>query len=294
MKKNMVIATSVIHRRWEGAIYAYEPYVREADLWLSNFRDVRIVATIIDKAPDKNQITYIRNDIDFKNIPRLGGHTLFAKLKTLLYLPYVLLEIYRHVKSFEHLHIRLPGNIGFFALLLCPLLSNEKTAKYASQWSPFKQETSSAKLQKFLLERHCWYRNGKVLIYGNFENLKSHLLPFFTASYTENEISAANEKIKNKKFPLNGAPVILSIVGRMSANKGGVLCIKVLKILLEKKQNVVLNVVGDGEEIPEMKKLVNEYAINSRVIFHGNLEKAEVSSILEKTTFLLQPSITEG
>jgi glycosyltransferase involved in cell wall biosynthesis len=291
--RSFVIATSVIHAEWENQVYAYEPYVREADLWLSHFDKCRIIAPVVARRPEKNEVPYGKKDIDFKRVPLIGGLSLASKLRSILCLPYLQLLIGRYVRGYEHLHLRLPGNIGFFTLLLCPLLSVHKTAKVASQWGHYPGEPWSVKIQKLLVSTPWWFRNGKVLVYGQWPDMPAHVVSFFTASYWQKEIATASECAARKEIK-HGSVIRLAFVGRLSANKAGDIAIRATKTLCAQGVDAELHVVGDGAEMAKLKDLASELGIAERIIFYGNQPKAVVAQVFQKAEFVLSLSQTEG
>lgn len=278
---------------WDDRVYALEPYVREANLWLAHFDEARIVAPVVEKQPEKHEVTYARSDIDFKMVPMLGGNTLLSKLISIINLPIVLQKIWRNIRGFNHLHIRLPGNIGFFTLLLCPLLKLQKTVKYAGQWDDFPSQPLSVKIQKRLVSWPWWLRNGQVLVYGRWDKMSKHLLSFFTASYWQNEIEGAGSCAAGKRL-VPSEQIRIAFVARLTANKGGDIALRAINVLSARGIDVELDVVGDGPELESHKHLANDLGIAARVKFHGNQPKGVVAGIFGRAHFVLCLSQTEG
>lgn len=293
MEKKLVIVTSVIHSEWEGCFYAPEPYVREANLWQANFNVVRVIAPLIEKRPEKHDVTYTRDDVDLKKVPKLGGHTLLSKIRTIISLPMIFLKILSYVHGFNHLHVRLPGNIGFFGLLLCPMLSMRKTAKYAGQWDDYPSQPLSVKLQKILVSKPWWFRNGKVLVYGDWPGMPQHLVNFFTASYWEREISEAGF-FSDRKELLPWKKIHLAFVARLTPNKGCDIALSALKHLIEAGIDAQLHVVGDGSELSRLKALSESLGVTDHATFYGNQSKETVIKVFQKAHFVLSLSQTEA
>lgn len=73
--------------------------------------------------------------------------------------------------------------------------------------------------------------------------------------------------------------------------------IKNLHILIEsikKLDNVQLNIVGDGPEMNNLKKLVEKFKINKKVKFYGKKPHDELIKIFQENSVYVQPSLNEG
>ncbi|WP_367158784.1 glycosyltransferase family 4 protein [Lutibacter sp.] len=91
----------------------------------------------------------------------------------------------------DHIHLRCPGNIGLLGCVVQLLFMNKpKTVKYAGNWDPKSAQPRSYRLQKWIVSNTFLTRNCKVLVYGDWPNQSKNIVPFFTASYSEEEIEA--------------------------------------------------------------------------------------------------------
>jgi glycosyltransferase involved in cell wall biosynthesis len=260
------IITHAEHKLSKQGIFAYEPYVREMNLWLKYVNEVKIVAPISNESItsiesiykfDKRQLEedkrhpelisgshgikkndellkQVQHDVEEKRhsehseaIPSkeqkfsLGisndeleqnrqiatSHTLrngeiqlikipsfditsFKNVvKAILKIPSICYQIYKAMQWADHIHLRCPGNVGLlgcFVQILFP--KKPKTVKYAGNWDPNSKQPLSYRLQKWLISNIFLTRNVKVLVYGDWKNQSKNIVPFFTASYSENEI----------------------------------------------------------------------------------------------------------
>lgn len=183
------IITHASHKLKENNIFSYEPYVREMNLWTPHATETRIVAPM-----GKGGITSIETNYNHKNsqlIPIVAFDVLTLKsaLKTVFVLPKTAYSIYKAMLWANHIHLRCPGNIGLLGCFVQILFPNKpKTAKYAGNWDPKATQPWSYRLQKWLLSNTFLTKNMKVLVYGEWPNQSKNIIPFFTASYSENEI----------------------------------------------------------------------------------------------------------
>jgi len=101
----------------------------------------------------------------------------------------------------DHIHLRCPGNIGLLGCFVQMLFPNKpKTAKYAGNWDPQATQPWSYRLQKWLLSNTFLTKNMKVLVYGEWPNQTKNIVPFFTASYSKNELE------ETQHHPESGSP----------------------------------------------------------------------------------------
>jgi glycosyltransferase involved in cell wall biosynthesis len=82
------------------------------------------------------------------------------------------------------------------------------------------------------------------------------------------------------------------IIGRLRRLKGHHLLIKAVKILYTEIPDIKLVILGQGEEMPVLVKMVNEYNLNSSVIFAGYSD--HVSDYINCSDIVVAPSTAEA
>ncbi|VAW22811.1 Glycosyl transferase, group 1, partial [hydrothermal vent metagenome] len=116
-------------------------------------------------------------------------------------IPKVMWQIYKAMKWADHIHLRCPGNIGLLGCFVQILFPNKpKTIKYAGNWDPKSKQPLSYRLQKQILSNSFLTKNAKVLVYGKWPNQSENIIPFFTASYSEQEIEQVDLERKVKSL----------------------------------------------------------------------------------------------
>lgn len=114
---------------------------------------------------------------------------------------------------------------------------------------------------------------GKKLC-EDFGKGKPSVRNFLDAAYSENHIIDQNA-LDQKLFHIRDHKQSFKVVyfGRLTSYKGVDLCIRAIAMAHQQMGcNVVFNVIGDGEEAENLKKLANELGIEKRVIFYGALQ----------------------
>lgn len=88
-----------------------------------------------------------------------------------------------------------------------------------------------------------------------------------------------------------GRRVVISVV-RLGVEKGQIHLIRAFSELTKKKPDICLVVIGDGEERDNLKKAINYYNLNDKVLLAGY--KKNPSVYLKKADVFVLPSIIEG
>ncbi len=283
------IITHVEHKIKGKDIFAYEPYVREMNLWAKHVNEIVILAPKSEeKEISKIETSYNHSKIEFVEIPSFNLTTLKNSFLSLIVIPKICVQIYKVMKSVDHIHLRCPGNIGVlgcFVQIAFP--SKPKTVKYAGNWDPKSKQPLSYRFQKRILSSTFLTKNCKVLVYGEWKNQSKNIIPFFTASYSEEEITAI--KTKNLK-----AKIRLLFVGNFSVGKQPLFTVKIAEILINKGYNIQLDMFGDGARFNVVKEYISKNELNRNVILHGNQPKEMVKKAFQESHFLVFISKSEG
>ena len=283
------IITQVMHKTKGDKWYSYAPYVREMDLWLTKVNTTKIVAPSCNEEPSKVEIPYKTQNIELIKVPSFDIIRLVSFLKTIANLPFILITIYKTMKWADHIHLRCPGNMGLLGCLVQVLFpSKPKTVKYAGNWDPdSKNQPISYRFQKWLLSNTILTKNCKVLVYGEWENQSKNILPFFTASYYENEIIPI--KVKDFSEYIN-----FIYVGTFSKGKQPLLTAKVVENLVKKGYPARLTMFGDGKEFLSVKEYIESRNLTEVIFLKGNQSKEIVKSAYQTSHFLIFISKSEG
>ncbi len=102
-------------------------------------------------------------------------------------------------------------------------------------------------------------------------------------SFFENETSKLRMKQNNETTKH------LTYVGYLSPRKNVTLVLEAIRKLAEKRNDFVLDLIGDGEEKSVLEQKVKEWDLESKVVFHGFLQKNELPQFFAKSSaFLFQ------
>lgn len=89
-------------------------------------------------------------------------------------------------------------------------------------------------------------------------------------------------------------PKNLVSVGRLSEEKGFADLIKVFYYIHEQDKDLVLNIVGDGQEKRNVENLISKYNLQNNVVMHGFQSQAYINKLYRKSSLYLMASYTES
>ena len=148
------IITHTVHKIKEGQIYAYEPYVREMNLWGKFVDEIIIVAPVVNDEIKSIEIPYVHPRIKVIEIPNFDITSFINVFRSILVIPKICWSIYQAMKQVTHIHLRCPGNVGLLGCVVQVFFPSKiKTAKYAGNWDPKSKQPIAYKLQKWILEK---------------------------------------------------------------------------------------------------------------------------------------------
>ena len=287
--RDLLIVSHVVHYRHEGRLFAYGPYAREIDIWADLFPRVTIAAPCRDEEPGGDCLPFGRPNIAISPQRETGGETIRAKVGQLLALPALAWGLARAMRRSEAIHVRCPGNLGLLGTVLGPLFSRRLVAKYAGQWSDYRGEPPTSRLQKAIL-RSRWWR-GPVTVYGRWPGQPPHVVPFFTSLLTADQAARARESAAGGR---PRAPLRVLYVGRLSRPKNVDTIIASVKRLNDRGRPCECAVVGEGPRRPALEAQVAALGLGDRVELVGSTGFDRVLDYYEWADVLVLASETEG
>ncbi|TXD49134.1 glycosyltransferase [Polaribacter sp. IC073] len=270
----------------ENKLFSYAPYVNEMKLWIKHFEDVVLVSPT--KYNKELLVESFDRNLKVSSIPSISLISFLEILKSVLVLPYILFKLFLNMYMSDHIHIRSPGSIGLLACFVQIFFPfTPKTAKYAGNWDPKSKQPLSYKIQKWILSNTFLTRKMKVLVYGNWPLQTKNIIPFFTASYSQNEIEAVSKKeLKDL--------IRLIYVGGLTVGKQPLLSVQTIHELINKGYQVQLDIYGDGIMRNEVENYVKSNQLEKSIFLHGNQPKNVVKEAYKEAHFLLFISKSEG
>ena len=281
------VITHVIHKKDNKQYFAYGPYVKEMNIWLKNVDQVCIVAPLSKDKINTIDLAYSK-EVIFNEAPAFSLTSVTNVIMTMLKLPIISYKIFKAMYWAEHIHLRLPGNMGLLGSIIQIFFPKKpKTVKYAGNWDPNSKQPWSYNLQKWIVSNTFLSRNIKVLVYGKWPNQTKNIIPFFTATYSKKDIFEVSDRKLTE-------PLKFIFVGSLVNGKQPILALKIIKKLKNSGLKVNLDVYGDGVLKPEMENYIKINHLNKNILLHGNKSAETVKKAYQQACFLLFLSKSEG
>ena len=146
----------------------------------------------------------------------------------------------------------------------------------------------SISLQKMIRN---WSINKSNLIITPSQHLKN----FIDKIGFDKNIFVINNGVSIKqlnKVVLENNIIQLLVVSRLVSQKNIDSIIKAVKVM--ENENIILNIVGDGSEINNLKLLVKKYELDKKINFIGKIENTKLNEYLKNADIFIQASDYEG
>ncbi len=284
----LLIVTHVSHVYQDGLYYAYAPYVKEMNLWMNHCECITVVAPLQQGIPTVIEECYVHKALQFKPIIAFDLLHFSNTLKALLKIPKIFIQLFIAMRAADHIHLRCPGNVGLLGCIVQIFFPNTpKTAKYAGNWDSNSKQPWTYNLQKWILNSTFWTKNMNVLVYGEWEENSFNCKPFFTASYSENEIVPLAAWNSNTLFKF-------VFVGTLVPGKNPLYAIQLIESLMQKKCQVTLKIYGDGPLKVSLEEYVNKNNLSQWITVMGNQSSEVVKKAYQSSHFVMLPSTSEG
>ena len=286
------IITHVQHIKNKNHYYGYGPYIREMNIWLNHVDEVILVAPLIEDELNPIYEKYNHSNLHFYQVQEFTISSLSNIFKTLIRLPKVFFQVYKAMAQSDHIHLRCPGNMGLIGAIVQILFPKKvKTAKYAGNWDPKSKQPWSYRLQKWLLSNTFLTRNMQVLVYGEWPKQTRNIKPFFTATYSENEI--LNTPTSPQK-PAFKEGIKFLFVGTLSQGKQPLYAMQLVEKLLTLGHQVALDFYGEGVLRSELETYIAAHLLADSITLKGNQSKETLKEAYQNSHFLILPSKSEG
>lgn len=189
--------------------------------------------------------------------------------------------IHCHLGGLRYIrYARLPRTVGIFYTQHYDVknLSEDqiKRMKWAMTKHPFQiialhEEMKNTLNKIFSVENTVVLNNG--VYFEKYKNTRSK-----------------NDMRKELKIPENS--FVIGHVGRFSSEKNHKLLVKIFYEICKQKDNVFLVMVGTGEEISCIRKLLKSYNLQDKYLILEN--RADIPDILNTLDVYVMPSVSEG
>jgi glycosyltransferase involved in cell wall biosynthesis len=281
------VITYIPHSRQNNRYYSYAPYIREMNMWFQQANEVSILAPQKKEMPGNTEEPYRSNNLKFFKVPVICFIRLREAITSLRKLPYIVYSIFKVMRKADHIHLRCPGNISLIGCFLQVFFPKKpKTVKYAGNWDPEAKQPWTYKLQQRILSNTFLSRNIKVLVYGEWPGQSKNILPFFTASFLEEEREFVVKDFK--------PPYKFIFTGNLVEGKGIFEAINLIGALKEKRVDAALEIYGDGVLKDSLSDYIKKKELQKFVILKGRKSLGELKQAYKEAHFVVLLSKSEG
>ena len=162
--------------------------------------------------------------------------------------------------------------------------------KIAESFDKFQNNKHSLMIEIQKLIRNWSINSAKIIITPS-----DHLKGFVSELGFKKEILRINNGVEIteiKRKTLDKPEINLIIVSRLVIQKNIDLVINALKIL--NNVNLKLNIIGEGNEITKLVKVINDFNLHNQVKLLGKIDNNEISKFLSNSDIFIQASDYEG
>lgn len=133
----------------------------------------------------------------------------------------------------------------------------------------------------------CSDEAGKYLFKNRPYTVIRNAIDYQTFQYDENV-----RKIKRKELEVDDSTFVIGHTGRLTTGKNQAFLIDVFKLIVKQQKNVMLVLVGEGNDLEKLKRKVFELHLEDKVRFLGS--RSDVAQLLQAFDVFVFPSIYEG
>lgn len=157
--------------------------------------------------------------------------------------------------------------------------SNRHPKRVWKAWKYVEKELENAKQRYKKVIVMSRYNQDQLLECG-VSSEKIVVNPYFTRKVDEDELM------------LNVTPTKrLLYIGRIINGKGVPQMLTAVMPLLKQRDDVVLDIIGDGIQMPAIREMVKLQKLEDKVILHGWLPRSEIDLFLARSYLVIFPSI---
>ncbi|HEY5952012.1 MAG TPA: glycosyltransferase [Kofleriaceae bacterium] len=289
--KLVIISNMAHYRRADGTIVGHGATARELSVLAELFDEVRHVACLHAEPPPASALPYTAANLELVPVPPAGGDDVLAKLDIFRKLPLYAATIRRELRGADAVHVRCPANISMVALGLLETRAepHRRWIKYAGSWEPRPDEPLSYRLQREWLARP--HRHMAVSVNGAWPEQPPHVHTLANPCLTDDELERGRAAAARKSLR---QPLRLLFVGHLGAAKNPEVAIEALADLRARGVDAMLDVVGEGDNLDELRAKVAARELSAAIDLHGPLPRNALDELYAAAHFVVLPSRTEG
>lgn len=293
---NLGIISDCIHYKTSNGKTATENHIllRQFEALSAYFSETLICCPFV--AGDQHTVytAYTKPNINFIELPNVGGNTLREKARLLTALP-AWLKAYQQVNRFSDIiYLRFPNNLNIPGFFYFHLKRKKVFATYTGTWAPYAGEPVTYRFQRWLLTH---YFRGPAWVYVDKPGLSKRLFGGFSPSYSIAEWNEETEQVQQRIAAISkyGIGVYrLITVGTLIDYKNQLGILQSCLILRRQNFPFHLTIVGDGPMRQTLSNFIREHNLETQVELVGKKNHVELRALYRQHDFVVQAPLSEG
>jgi glycosyltransferase involved in cell wall biosynthesis len=297
----IVAITDCIHYVVGDRICNKNPVLtKQFEALFANFEEVNLVAPILKSKDENANFVYYSKSFNektsFFKCPSVGGNKFIDKLKIVWVIP-KWLKVFWKLRNHDLYYLRFPNNLNIISFLFYFILKKKIIITYTGTWENYQNEPWTYKLQKNIIK---YLHHGPAFVYAIDDfKLPKNVFSSYSPSFSRLDCEIQELLIKQKveKIALFKTLKLEFVsIGSVIEYKNQMLAIKAIEYLAKNGLAVRLRIVGggEGEYLRELKKIVQEKALNNMIYFEGFKSGIQLETILRDSHFLIHTPKVEG
>jgi glycosyltransferase involved in cell wall biosynthesis len=270
-----------------GQPLAYEPYVREMEVWAKLFARVNVCAPVAEWSLRGNEAPYSARNIRWLPVRYSHGPGVHMHVRRLRQLAVLSRTFVPLIRNSDLILLRSPTPVSMIARPMARAFGAPTITKWAGPLEGCPDEAPLTRIERLLVRRG----HGPALVYGRSD--RRHLISFLPALMSEAELERARDATVRRAWT---PPWRILAVGRLSPEKGFDLALRGLAELRRRRCDLAwsFTLVGDGTEARALKALSDRLGISDRVTFAGALSFAAVQERYAESHVVVVPGVNDG
>jgi glycosyltransferase involved in cell wall biosynthesis len=251
------------------------------------FDEIRLIVPVARTPRPIGELILAGNSVSVVPLDVPTGRNWVRKLLLPAWLFRNLSIIIREIRQADAVHALIPGDIGTFGLLIALVLRKPLFVRYCANW--IARKTTAERLWGWLLERIA---GGRIVVLATGGSSNPPSTRNATVSWifttTLREIELKKYAKVRTRFTDKGPQLIIAC--RQERPKGTGTLIETLPLLLDVYPDISLDVLGDGNALPEFRRIAERCGVADRVRFRGRVDHVTVMQLLKTADLFCFPS----
>ncbi len=249
--------------------------------------------TVITAKINNTEKTFPENNFKIILLPFLyrGKNPVLKKLSSFIFLPELFVYLLWNHKKYDVLQNFFIDKYSFITII-CGLILKKPVVI---------RESNSKGLKPGFMRKICYRVYNKAAAFiAISEQIRDEYIEFFNISsekivFIPNGVESLPKRDKfelREKLGLPKDKFIVINVGSLSQQKNHIKIFRTWKLIAQKKRDIILICLGDGQKKPELLRFIGENRLDSNIFLPGN--RYNVPDYLQASDLFIFPSLWEG